>query len=142
VTPRAWLILHDPSSPELRLKLFHLPNVGGSSTPGRRISLEECDSAISIGETLKEIADMDAYRAALNTAREAMAAALPWNRSISAIFGFMLNTNYCHSDLQQNNKKAAILTEFTDYCFSRYCEFKKNLGSVIGEIKDDFQLHC
>jgi hypothetical protein len=39
----------------------------------------------------------------------------------------MLNTNYCHSDLQQNNKKAAILTEFTDYGFSRYSEFvKKN----------------
>jgi hypothetical protein len=119
VTPKAWLIIHNPSSAELRLKLFHLPNVGGATTPGRRISLDECDSAISIGETMKEIADMDAYRAALNTAREAMAAALPWNRSISAICGFMQNSNCCAADLAQNNKRAAILTEFTDYCFNR-----------------------
>jgi hypothetical protein len=96
-----------------------MPNVGGAAAPGRKISLDDCDTALSIGETLREIADMDAYRAALNTAREAMIAALPWNRSISAICGFMQNTNYCTADMTQNNKRAAILTEFTDYCFSR-----------------------
>jgi hypothetical protein len=55
---------------------------------------------------MREIADMDAYKAALNTAREAMAAALLWNKSVSAICGFMQNTNYCGSDLAQNNKRA------------------------------------
>jgi hypothetical protein len=119
VTPKAWFIIHNPSSADLRLKLFHMPNVGGAATPGRKISLDECDNEISIGDTMREIADMDAYKAALNTAREAMAAALPWNKSVSAICGFMQNTNYCGSDLAQNNKRAAILTEFTDYCFSR-----------------------
>jgi hypothetical protein len=118
VTPRGWHALHDPSSTELRLKLFHLPNVGTGSISGRKISLEDSDS-ISIGESLREIADMDAFRAALNTAREAMAVALPWNRSISAIAGFMLNSNFCSSDLLSNKNRAAILTEFVDYAIQR-----------------------
>jgi hypothetical protein len=62
---------------------------------------------------------MDAFRAALNTAREVMAVALPWNRSISAIAGFMLNSNYCSADLLKNMNRAAILTEFVDYSFQR-----------------------
>jgi hypothetical protein len=76
-------------------------------------------ATVSIGESLRKIADMDAFRAALNTAREAMAVALPWNRSISAIAGFMLNSNFCSADLLSNKNRAAILTEFVDYAFQR-----------------------
>jgi hypothetical protein len=118
VTPRGWQAIHNPASTEMKLKLFHMPNVGTGSLSGRKISLEDSDS-ISIGETLREIADMDAFRAALNTAREAMAVALPWNRSVSAIAGFMLNSNFCSVDLLHNNKRAAVLTEFVDYIFQR-----------------------
>jgi hypothetical protein len=68
-----------------------MPNVSSSSLT-TKVSLKNGDS-LSVGVNLKEIADMDALRAALNMCREAMATALPWNRSISAIVGF-LNTNY------------------------------------------------
>ena len=71
-----------------------------------------CDSG-------KEIADLDSFKMALNTAREALASALPWNRSISAIVGLMLNTSYLQEDLGGNPRRAAILTEFVDYVFSR-----------------------
>jgi hypothetical protein len=118
VTPKAWQVLHNPSSPELRLKLFLMTNVSNSYLPSKRISLEDGDS-LSIGDSLREIADMEAFRGALNAAREAMSSALPWNRSISAIVGFFTNNNYCAADLGSNPKKAAILAEFTDYCFSR-----------------------
>ena len=56
---------------------------------------------------------------ALNTAREAMASALPWNRSIGTITGLMMNTSYLQEELGGNPKRAAILTEFVDYVFSR-----------------------
>ena len=62
---------------------------------------------------------MEGFRVALNTAREAMASALPWNRSISAVVGLMMNTNYLQDDVGGNPKRAAILTEFIDYIFSR-----------------------
>jgi hypothetical protein len=119
VTPRGWQTIHDPSSSDLKLRLFYLPNVGGSALGAKKISLEDAEGSISVGETLKEIADMDAFRAALNTLREAMISALPWNRSVSAICGFMQNTNFCSADLLQNSKRAVILTEFVDHVLTR-----------------------
>jgi hypothetical protein len=119
VTPRGWTVIHDPSSSELKLKLFHLPNVNSSSLSARKISLEDGESAINIGDSLKDIADMDALKSAINTLREAMASALPWNRSISALCGFFANNNFCASDLNNVPKKAVILTEFSDYVLQR-----------------------
>ena len=66
---------------------------------------------------MTEIADLESYKVALNTAREAMASAIPWNRSVSAIMGLMVNTSYLAEDLGGNPKRAAVLTEFTDYIF-------------------------
>ena len=103
--------IHNPASQELKLKLFHLPNVASSGLSSKKDSTDE--------ESLREIADLDSFRIALNTAREAMALALPWNRSISALVGLMLNTNYLAEDLGGNPKRAAILAEFSDYVFSR-----------------------
>ena len=70
-------------------------------------------------DSVKEIADLESFKMALNTAREAMASALPWNRSVSAIVGLMQNTSYLQEDLAGNPKRAAVLTEFVDYVFSR-----------------------
>ena len=115
VSPKAWLEIHNPASQELKLKLFHLPNVAASGLSTKRLNSDGGEE----GESLKEIADMEGFRVALNTAREAMASALPWNRSISAVVGLMMNTNYLQDDVGGNPKRAAILTEFIDYIFSR-----------------------
>ena len=48
---------------------------------------------------VKEIADLESFKMVLNTAREAMASALPWNRSVSTIVGLMQNTSYLQEDL-------------------------------------------
>ena len=69
--------------------------------------------------TACENANLESYKVALNTAREAMASALPWNRSVSAVMGLMVNTNYLAEDLGRNPKRAAVLTEFTEYIFGR-----------------------
>jgi len=119
VTPRGWQEIHNPASQELKLKLFYLPNVANSGLSAKKVNLDGGDEALSKGESLKEIADLDGYKAALNTAREAMHSALPWNRSISALVGFMMNTNYLQADLGGNIRRASILTEFTDYVLGR-----------------------
>jgi hypothetical protein len=111
--------LHDPPSGDLKLKLFYLPNVGGSAPATRKISLDDSKGSISLGDSMKEIADMDAFRSALNMLREAMVCALTWNRSVSAICGFLQNTNYCSTDLFNNNKRVVILTEFVDHALAR-----------------------
>lgn len=119
VTPKGWETIHNPGSSELKLKLFYMPNVGSSGLAGKKISLQDGEEALNIGENLRDIADLDSFKVALNTAREALAVALPWNRSIAAIIGFMMNTNYLQEDLMGNSKRAAILTEFVDYVFGR-----------------------
>jgi hypothetical protein len=119
VTARGWKEIHDPSSQELRLKHFYLPNVAGGGLSSKKIALGENGEEICFGESMKEIGDLDSYRGALNVLREAMASALPWNRSVSAICGFMSNTNYLQTDLGGNAKRAAILVEFTDYILGR-----------------------
>ncbi len=99
--------------------MFYLPNVANTGLSAKKVALADGDEALNIGDSLREIADMEGYRAALNTAKEALHSAMPWNRSISAIVGFMTNSNYLSEDLRSNNKRAAILSEFTDYVFSR-----------------------
>ena len=113
VTPKAWMEIHNPASQELKLKFFHLPNVANSGLPSKKGEDGEG------GDSVREIADLDSYKVALFTAREAMASALPWNRSVSAVMGLMVNTNYLAEDLAGNPKRAAVLTEFTDYIFGR-----------------------
>ena len=88
VTPKGWLELHNPASQDLKLKFFHMPNMAGNSSSSKKAVSEACS------DSLKEISDLDSFRIALNTAREAMASAMPWNRSVSALVGLMLNTNY------------------------------------------------
>ena len=112
VSPKGWLELHNPASQDLKLKQFHMPNMT-SGTASKKQQGEEGN------ENSKEIEDLESFRIALNTAREAQASALPWNRSICALVGLMVNTNYLAEDLGGNPKRASILSEFTDYVFSR-----------------------
>ena len=118
VTARGWKELHDPSSQELKIKHFYLPNVAGHASASRKVTVGDGEE-INIGDSLKEICDLEGYKGALNVLREAMACALPWNRSVSALCGFMCNTNYLQADLANNQKRAAILSEFTDYILGR-----------------------
>ena len=115
VNPKAWLELHNPASQELKIKMFHLPNVANSGLPTKKQGQDGGEE----GDSLREIADLESYKVALNTAREAMASALPWNRSINAIVGLMVNSNYLQEDIGGNPKSAAVLTEFTDYILGR-----------------------
>ena len=113
ITPKGWAELHNPASQDLKLKWFHLPNAASGNYTSKKNEGEDR------GKSVKEIADLDSFKMALNTAREAMASALPWNRSVSAITGLMVNTNYMQEELAGNSRRAAILTEFVDYIFSR-----------------------
>jgi hypothetical protein len=119
VTAKGWQEIHNPASPNLNLKHFHMGNVGGGSVASKRLCLEEDSSAFTVGDSLKEILYLEEFRRALYTAREAMSFALPWNKSISAICGFMQSSNFCAKDLANRPNRAALLTAFVNYTFSR-----------------------
>jgi len=134
VTPKGWELLHNPSSGDLKIKMFYLPNVTCGGLSAKRVSMEDGDDALAIGDNLKEIADFDGYRSALHTLREAMQSVMPWNRSVGALMGFMTNTNYLQEDLRANPRRAAILSEFTDHVLARNAlNYTNNQGFLTAE---------
>ena len=106
VSKRGWVEIHDVGSDSLSLKLF---NINGC---GNKIS-----SSSGMVEEFKEIAELGEFKLALRVAREALSYVHPWNKSISALEGFLVQSNFCSSDLSGVEKPAATLTQFVDYIF-------------------------
>lgn len=107
VSKRGWIELHDVGSDNLSLKLF---NINGC---GNKVSI----SSDKVEGEFKEISELGEFKLALRAAREALSFVHPWNKSISALEGFFLQTNFCHTDLQGVEKQAVILSQFSDYIF-------------------------
>lgn len=117
VTSRGWIELHAPGSNNLSMKLFNVQNVGNSTQATKRLTLADTDGSINVGESLREISSLEEFKLALRAAREAMAMALPWNRSIAAISGFMHISNFCATDLGGRGNRTQLLTDFVNYLF-------------------------
>jgi hypothetical protein len=66
-----------------------------------------------------DIVELGEFKLALRTMRTAFALAMPWNLSVLALEGFFFQNNFCHQDLQNVERKASILTKFTDYVLSQ-----------------------
>ena len=105
VSKKGWVEIHDVGSDNLSLKMF---NINGC---GNKIS------SASSSEEFKDIVELGEFKLALRVAREALSFAHPWNKSICAIEGFLIQSNFCNSDLNGVDKPAAILTQFVDYIF-------------------------
>ncbi len=117
VTPKGWLELHNPASTNVSLKMFHMANVSSVGISSKKLA--DQDKENSSGDSLREICDLEDFKSAMFALREAMAMALPWNKTISAIQGFLNITNYCRSDLEGHGNRAAILTAFVNYVLGR-----------------------
>ena len=63
-TPKAWLELHNPASQELKIKMFHLPNVANSGLSTKKQGQDGGED----GDSLREKADLESYKVALNPA--------------------------------------------------------------------------
>jgi hypothetical protein len=118
-TAKGWMEIHNPASSNLKLKYFHMANVGCSSSGTRRISLADGSSAMDVGDSLKEVTELEEFRNALSTLRDAMHFALPWNMTIAAIQGFMRISSHCSKDLGGGGDRAKILSLFVDHVLER-----------------------
>ncbi len=117
VTTKGWLHVHNPASSGMLLKFFSSANTSTSAQANKRLTLAEGESAINVGDSMKDIADLSEFQTALRAARTAMQLACPWNFSIAALEGFMLSSNFCAKDLAGRPNRAALLTEFTNQVF-------------------------
>ena len=116
ITPRAILELHNPASQSLSLKMFTAANMTSSSV-SRRLTLVDGDSAINVGDNLKDIMNLEAFIHAMRALCEAARFICPWNFSFSALNGFLLASNYAAKDLAGNKDRVSILVEFVNHVF-------------------------
>lgn len=106
VTPKGWTELHDPGSSKLTISLFSINNCGK-----RTYTKQDGEG----DDDFNDIADFSELKRAIRALREAMAYVHPWNKSVSALEGFLLQTSYCKSDLEGVEKSASTLCQFVDY---------------------------
>ena len=105
VTPQGWGAIHDPGNPNISLKMFSINNCGRKAM----------NKSGDLEDNLVEVVELGEFKVALRVLREAMGFVNPWNKSISAIEGFMIQNNYMSRDLEGLEKQAMLLTQFVDY---------------------------
>lgn len=106
ITSKGWCEIHNPGSSSLQLRQFSINNCGKKvTTKGSIVGDDE----------LQDIGELGELKCALRVLREAMAYVHPWNKSVSALEGFLVQSNYCSQDLEGIEKQAVILVQFIDY---------------------------
>jgi len=103
VSAKGWVALHDPSNPNISIKMFSMSNCVTSSKKGQ----DE--------QEYLDLADMAEFKTALRVLRGAMVYVHPWNRSVDALESFFIQSNFGASDLATLDKPAIYLSQFTDY---------------------------
>jgi hypothetical protein len=116
ITPRGIMELHNPASQNLSLKMFTSANMTSSSI-SRRLTLVDGDSAVSVGDNLKDIINLESFIHAMRALCEAAHFICPWNFSFTALNGFLISSNYAARDLAGNRDRVAVLVDFVNHVF-------------------------
>jgi hypothetical protein len=103
VSSKGWAELANPASTKLSIRMFNI-NSSGTRTSSKK-SADEDDEFLDVSE----------FKLALRVLRTAMMFVMPWNYSILALEGFFYQTNFCSQDLANVEKRAWVLSRFTDY---------------------------
>ena len=118
VTARGWCELHDPSSTSMTLKLFSRSNV-----TNRRITFRGQEDSLEVGDSLSELASFGNFKQGLRTAREVLSYVYPWNKSIAALEGFLISTNFYSRELgSAAGSGVSMLVKFVNHIFSQNSE--------------------
>jgi hypothetical protein len=106
VTSKGWIELANPASTKMALRLFNINNVG-SRTSGSKSAKN--------GNDMDDIGELGEFKLALRTLRTAAQFVCPWNFSYLAIENFMIQNDFCKTELTGTENPAATLTQFVDY---------------------------
>jgi len=110
VSAKGWVEVHNPASCKISIKQFNI-----NSCSARQ-------SKDSKGDDSEFIQELGEFKLALRALRTAVHFVHPWNHSVLALEGFFLQNNFCLSDLASIDKKAMVLTRFSDYILGQNAE--------------------
>jgi hypothetical protein len=125
VSAKGWTELANPASTKLSIKMF---SINSSANRSSNKKTAESDD---------EFLDISEFKLALRVMRTALSLIMPWNYSVAAIEGFFHQNNFCHAELANVEKKAAVLARFTDYVLAQNSDRWRDSEPFIntGELK-------
>jgi len=108
VTNRGWCELANPGSSKISLRMFSINNCGSKMSSGK-VGRGDRD------HEMEDILELGEFKVALRALRVAASFVAPWNFSFIALENFLIQCNFCNSDLAGIDRQAQILTQFVDY---------------------------
>ena len=128
VTARGWCEIANPSSPKLSVRMFNINNCAARASGGKSRADDD---------DMEDFAEVGEFIVALRAMRSAMSFVMPWNLSVAALEGFLINTRFCRDEIGNLEKQASILTSFTDYVLSENANRWRNIEPFItaGELR-------
>jgi len=125
VLAEGWVQIANPASPKLSVKLFNISNVTMRSSSSRNSNFDT--------DELYDFAELSEFRLALRAMRTAMGFCMPWNKSIEALEGFLINARYCMDEMQEKNvdKPAHLLTRYADFILKENSNKWRNMEGFI-----------
>jgi hypothetical protein len=124
LSAKGWTEIANHASTKLSIKMFSI------NSSANRSSSKKSD-------TDDEFLDISEFKFALRVMRTAMTFVMSWNYLIAAIEGFFHQNNFCHAELASVEKKASVLTRFTDYVLAQNSDRWRDSEPFInaGELK-------
>lgn len=120
VSAKGWIEIANPASTKLSIKMFNI---------------NSCK--MSKGDEFSDFSELNEFKLALRALRTALSMVMPWNFSVLALEGFFFQTNFCHSELANVEKKSFFLAKFTDYALHQNADRWRDAEPFLtaGELK-------
>ncbi len=115
VTLKGCIEAHNPGSQNLCLKQFSPENLSTTAGAARKFTLADDDGALSVGEHMKEITEMNTLQHAMRALCGLTRIIMPWNFSFEAIHGFLFATNFGLPELKDDPLRVQKLVRFINY---------------------------
>ena len=117
VTARGIYELHNPGSAAIQIKMFSSINMSTATTVTKRLTLSDGDSAINVGDSLKDIVELESLKHALRALCTAAQLVCPWNHSFMALHGFLHSSQFGAKELQGQKDRVPALVDFVNAVF-------------------------
>lgn len=107
VSSKGWTIIANPGSSQLKVRYFSI-----TSCSSKVLSTRNNTEVDEVSATIEELGE---FKLALRALRVAMGFVHPWNKSIEALSGFFEQSDFCLAETGALEKRAALLSNFTDF---------------------------
>jgi hypothetical protein len=95
VSSKGWMEVHNPGSTKIRLQMF---NCTATTAGGPQTDL-----------------NLSELKLAFRALRAAVGLVMPWNKSMEALDGFLVETDFCFTETGNLDKRAKLISQFIDY---------------------------